>query len=159
MTYRCFEKHGVLTVNKILKSGWDGLVAILDEGGYTRYEFSTADKLLEVFGNLRKAYRGSLNLLHRRAADSSDLERRLKALGKGIGPTTVSIFLRDLRNMWTKARPTPSPLVQQAMRKLGIQDLERFAKETNLDATRLETSLLRLSKDFLKRGRTITIVK
>ena len=70
-TYKCFEKHGVLTVDKILKTGWDGLVAILDEGGYTRYDFSTADKLLEVFGNLRKVYKGSLNLLHRGAADSA----------------------------------------------------------------------------------------
>jgi hypothetical protein len=119
-TYKYFEKHSVLTVDKILKTRWDGLVAILDEGGYTRYDFSTADKLLEVFGNLRKVYKGSLNLLHHRAADSSDLERRLKALGKGIGDTTVSVFLRDLRNIWPKARPSPSPLVQQAMRKLGI---------------------------------------
>ena len=156
-TYKYFEKHSILTVDKILKTGWDGLVAILDEGGYTRYDFSTADKLLEVFGNLRKVYKGSLNLLHHGAADSSDLERRLKALGKGIGPTTVSIFLRDLKNIWPKARPSPSPLVQQAMRKLGIEDLEGFAKETNLDVARLETALLRLSKDFLRRGRTITI--
>jgi hypothetical protein len=156
-TYRCFERHGILAVDKILKTGWDGLVAILDEGGYTRYDFSTADKLLEVFGDLRKAYRGSLNLLHRRAADSSDLERRIKALGKGIGPTTVSIFLRDLRNIWPKAKPTPSPLVQQAMKKLGIENLEELARERSLDVIRLETALLRLSKHFLKRGRTVTI--
>ena len=108
-TYKCFEKHGILTVDKILKTRWDGLVAILDEGGYTRYDFSTADKLLEVFRNLRKVYKGSLNLLHHRAADSSDLERRLKALGKGIGPTTVSIFLRDkeyLAESKTGAKPS-----------------------------------------------------
>jgi hypothetical protein len=46
-TYRCFLKHGVLTPSKILKTGWDDLVKILDEGGYTRYDFRTADKLLE----------------------------------------------------------------------------------------------------------------
>ncbi|MCJ7633095.1 hypothetical protein MUP77_11975, partial [Candidatus Bathyarchaeota archaeon] len=46
-TYNCFQKHGVLTPKQILKTGWDDLVKILDEGGYTRYDFKTADKLLE----------------------------------------------------------------------------------------------------------------
>jgi hypothetical protein len=156
-TYKCFERHKILTVDKILRTGRDGLVAVLDEGGYTRYDFSTADKLLEVFGNLKKSYRGSLNLLYRRAADGGDLERRLKALGKGIGPTTISIFLRDLRNIWPKAKPIPSPLVQQAMKRLGIENLEELAKERNLDVVRLETALLRLSKDFLRKGRTVMI--
>jgi hypothetical protein len=156
-TYKCFEEHGILTVSKILKTGWNGLVAVLDEGGYTRYDFSTADKLLDVFGGLKRSYKGSLNLLYRRAADGSDLEYRIKSLGKGIGPTTVSIFLRDLRDIWPKAKPTPSPLVQQAMKTLGIENLEEFAKERKLDIVRLETALLRLSKNFRSRARTATI--
>ena len=45
-TYRCFEKHGAITPEKILERGWRGLVEILDEGGYTRYDFKTSDKLL-----------------------------------------------------------------------------------------------------------------
>jgi hypothetical protein len=36
-----------LTPKQILKTGWDDLVKILDEGGYTRYDFKTADRLLE----------------------------------------------------------------------------------------------------------------
>jgi hypothetical protein len=156
-TYKCFEKHGVITVDKILRTGWNGLVSILDEGGYTRYDFSTADKLLEVFGNLKKVYRGSLNSLYRRSTNSSDLEDRLRALGKGIGPTTISIFLRDVRNVWPKAKPAPSPLVYQAMLKLGIRDLEEFAQERNLDLVRLETALLRLFKDFIRKGQSIVI--
>ena len=35
-TYRRFEEHKVLTPEEILKTGWDGLVKTLDEGGYTR---------------------------------------------------------------------------------------------------------------------------
>lgn len=35
-TYKCFEKHGMLTPHKILKTGWHGLVEMLDQGGYTR---------------------------------------------------------------------------------------------------------------------------
>jgi len=74
-TYRCFEKREVLTPNKILETGWDGLVEILDEGSYTRYDFKTATKLLEVMGNLNTKYGGSLNKLHDDAADSFDLEK------------------------------------------------------------------------------------
>ena len=77
-TYKCFERHEVLAPGKILETGWDGLVKILDEGGYTRYDFKTSDKLLEVMGNLVAKYEGSLNLVHERASDLYDLEKRLK---------------------------------------------------------------------------------
>jgi len=38
-TYRCFEKRKALSPQRILETGWDGLVEILDEGSYTRYDF------------------------------------------------------------------------------------------------------------------------
>lgn len=123
-TYKCFEKQEVLTPNKILETGWNGLVEILDEGSYTRYDFKTASKLLEVMGNLNTKYSGSLNKLHEDAADSLDLENRLKKLGKGIGDVTVSIFLRDLRGVWRKADPKPTPLVILAAKRLGIIETE-----------------------------------
>jgi hypothetical protein len=150
-TYFCFLKHGVINAEKILATGWHGLVDILDEGGYTRYDFSTADKLLEVFGNLQKQYKGNLNLLHEKAKDSRDLEERIKKLGKGIGETTVSIFLREMRYCWKKADPKPSSLVRLAMKELKIKDLKKFAKEKKIDIVRLETALLRYAKDFLRK--------
>jgi hypothetical protein len=133
-----------------LDTGWNGLVEILDEGGYTRYDFSTADKLLEVFGNLQKLYNGDLNVLHEKARDSKDLEERIKALGKGIGETTVSIFLREMRYCWKKADPKPSPLVRLAMKDLKIKDLKKFAKKKKLDLVKLESALVRYAKDFLR---------
>jgi len=53
-TYRCFEKHKALTPERILQTGWKELIKTLDEGGYTRYDFKTADKLLEVMRNMLK---------------------------------------------------------------------------------------------------------
>lgn len=156
-TYFCFVKRGITTPKEILKTGWKGLVNILDEGGYTRYDFSTADKLLEVFGNLKKRYGGSLNRLHSEAKDSQDLENRIKKLGKGIGDTTVSIFLRDMRVIWEKADPKPSPLVQLAMKELKIKDLKKFAKRKGINLVELETALLRYAKDFLKKGKKVKI--
>jgi hypothetical protein len=156
-TYRAFENDDLLTASKIVDAGWEVLVTDLDEGGYTRYDFSTATKLLEVFGNLRKRYGGDMNRLHALAKDSRDLEERLKELGKGIGDTTVSIFLRDMRVAWPKADPKPSPQVKLAMQELKIKDLKTFAKAKGIDLVRLETALLRLGKDFLRKGKSITI--
>jgi len=157
-TYQCFEKHGVVTARRIVEAGWDRLVSILDEGGYTRYDFSTADKLLEVFDKLEKRYRGDLNKLYEASRNGVEVEANLKKLGKGIGDTTVSIFLRDMRHVWKKTDPRPTPLVTMALKKLSIEDLKRYAKKHRIDAVRLETALVRYSKDFLKKHKRLKIV-
>ena len=163
-TYRCFESHEVLTPEKILETGWDGLVKILDEGGYTRYDFKTGDKLLEVMGDLLTKYEGSLNLLHERASDSHDLEKRLKDLGKGVGNVTVSIFLRELRDLWKKADSKPTSLVILAAKNLGIvkdenseealEELKEFWRKNEIAGktfVNFETALLRLGKNFCRK--------
>jgi len=157
-TYRCFEKYAVTTPRRISAAGWDRLVSILDEGGYTRYDFSTADKLLEVFGNLEKQYGGDLTKLYEASRDGAELEANLKRLGKGIGDTTISIFLRDMRPIWKKAQPRATPLVRMALRKLRIKDLNEYTRKHRIDSVRLETALLRYSKDFLKKGKKMEIV-
>lgn len=156
-TYQCFEKNEVLTPDALVETGWDGLVSILDEGGYTRYDFSTATKLLEIYKNLQKRYQGSFTKLYESAKDSKDLENKIKSLGKGIGDTTVSIFLRDMRSIWSKASPTPSSLVRMAMDKIGIKYLNKTAKVTGINIVNLETALMRMAKDFIKRGKKVEI--
>lgn len=158
LTYRTFETHHVLTVDKILETSWNGLVKILDEGGYVRYDFSTATKLLNVFGALMKDYNGDLWQLYHAARDGRDLEERLKSLGKGIGDVTVSIFLRDMRSIWSKSEPKPTPLVQKAMEELGIEDLRLVSEQHGFNLVRLETALLRLEKDFIRKGRKVDMV-
>jgi len=165
-TFKCFEKHRVLTPEKVLETGWNGLVGILDEGGYTRYDFKTSDKLLEVMGNLTAKYGGSLNLLHEKASGSYDLEKRLKDLGKGIGDVTVSIFLRELRDVWEKADPKPTPLVILAAKNMGmikgespekaLGELKEFWRKNEVPRTtfvNFETALLRLGKGFCRKGK------
>jgi len=118
-TWREFAARGVDAPDRILDTGWDGLVAILDAGGYVRYDYKTATKLLDVCAALMRDYGGSLDALHDAAFDARDLESRLKALGKGIGDTTVGIFLRELRGIWAKAEPPLSPLALSAAEALG----------------------------------------
>jgi len=129
-TYKNFEECDVLTPERIVETGWDGLVKILDEGGYARYDFKTADKILEVMRHLIDGYDGDLNVLHEASANADDLEKRLKALGKGIGDVTVNIFLRELRGVWSKANPKPTSLVILAAQTLGIVKEKATPKES-----------------------------
>jgi len=161
-TYRKFERCGVLSPEKILETGWDGLVRILDDGGYARYDFSTATKLLEIMEDLKKYYDGDLNKLHEMADDEDDLEDLLKGLGRGIGDVTVNIFLRELRSVWKMANPIPSELVILAARNLGFisQTEEPLSALKKIwlahtikgkDFSDFEAGLLRMGKDFCKK--------
>jgi len=137
-TWREFATRGVLTPDQILQTGWDGLVVILDAGGYVRYDYKTATKLLAVCETLMQDYGGSLDTLHDAAADPCDLENRIKALGKGIGDTTIGIFLRELRGFWAKAEPPLSPLALSAATALG------YLRPVTLDPDRALARLRRL---------------
>jgi endonuclease III len=119
-TYREFQQAGVSSPQRVVETGWDGLVAILDAGGYVRYDFKTADKLLAVCAALIDRYAGDMNALHRVAAGPTELEAAIQTLGKGIGPMTANIFLREMRGIWDKAAPLPSEKVIQAAKELGF---------------------------------------
>lgn len=163
-TFREFERRGVVTPEQILAAGWDGLVSILDAGGYVRYDFSTATRLLAIMEVLTRSYDGDLTALHARALDSADLERLLKGLGAGISDVTVSIFLRELRTVWPKARPALSPLALLAvghLRLVGpgeepLEGLERLWSEhpvAERDFCDFEAALVRLGKGYCRKER------
>jgi hypothetical protein len=119
-TFREFASRDIISLKAILDTGWDGLVEILDKGGYVRYDFKTATKLLDLCKSLKKNYPAGLAILHAVAADPRDLEQRLKSLAKGIGDVTVSIFLREMRGIWEKADPLPSDLAVLAAKEWAI---------------------------------------
>lgn len=166
-THREVVRRGLVTPEKILRTGWDGLVVVLDTGGYVRYDFKTATKLLEVMGRLVDQYNGDLNKLHQAAKDARDLEIRLTGLGKGIGEVTVQIFLRELRDQWPKARPELSHLAvlaakdlrllsPAAVRKGGSQvealmELWNERDRKNKTFSDFESALVRLGRDYCRR--------
>jgi hypothetical protein len=119
-TFHEFDTRGITSPKTVLDTGWDGLVAVLDAGGYVRYDFKTATKLLDMCRSLTEGYGADLANLHDAAADPKDLEQRLASLAKGIGDVTVNIFLREMRSIWEKANPLPSDLVIMAARERGI---------------------------------------
>ena len=144
-TYQMFEIYNVTTPERIIEEGWDSIVAILDSGEYTRYDFKTATKLLELSEKLKEK---DLNCIHRSAKNFEDLVRELKSLAKGIGDTTAGIFLREMVGVWEKARPYPSPLAKLAAKNLGIEDIEKFWKEnlSYVDYAKFESALVEIGK-------------
>lgn len=89
---------GLTSPQAILGAGWDKLVALLDRAHYVRYDFSTATKLLDVCGELKRRY-GTLANLLAQAGTPSELSRMLQQF-KHIGPVTARIFLREIRPLW-----------------------------------------------------------
>lgn len=98
--YEVLTGAGVTSLEKLVGSTWDELVALLDQGHYVRFDYSTATKLLGVAKELKSQYGSVLELVHA-ASSVHDLERRLMAF-KGVGPTTAAIFVRDVAPVWFK---------------------------------------------------------
>jgi endonuclease III len=142
-TYLYFEQEELTSPDAILAAGWDRLVEVLDSGGYTRYDFSTATNLLGIAKMLKEKY-GDLERLHAESSSPADLERRLQEF-KGVGPVGVNIFLRELRGIWEKAKPKPSPIAVATAQKIGLnpEDVERY-----------ESQLIRLNLEYCKKHRS-----
>ncbi len=153
-TYKEFEKKRILTPRRIIETGWDGLVKILDKGGYARYDYKSADKLLEMAGNLEKRYGGSLVQVYERTKGQKELEEELKKLAKGIGPVTVNIFLREMKGEW-RVETLPDKYMILAARNLGLTREKRPEKvlEDLRKYKRVEIGLLRLGKNYCRKGK------
>lgn len=148
-TFYLFKIEGLLSPLAIIAKGWQGLVGVLDAGGYTRYDFKTATKLIEMSENVVSL--GTLGEIHRNAADSEALISDLKALAKGIGDVTVGIFLREMVGIWDKARPYPSDLVRKTSVMLKIDPLS-LSRELGVSYGMMESFLVRVGRRCFRSG-------
>ncbi len=147
-TYEQFVKHCITTPDEILKTGWHTLVDILDQGGYTRYDYKTADKLLEMAENVK-------------GKGIPYSEEEVTGLAKGIGNVTANIFLRELRG-FQNIDPEPQKFVYEAAENLGLlteknlQELKRLWAEHGIKGytfLHFEAALLKLGKNFCRKGK------
>ncbi len=139
-TFKLLMKNRLDTPERIRGEYWERLVEVLDLGGYVRYDFSTATNLQTLSSQVLDTY-GTLDNIHEEATDSRDLEKRLDEL-RGVGPTAISIFLRELRGIWQKADPEPSPVAKRLAASLGLSDARKY-----------EAQLVRLYIEYCKKGR------
>ncbi|HKJ47147.1 MAG TPA: hypothetical protein VJ991_15040 [Balneolales bacterium] len=145
-TYQSLEHYNLLTPKRIVKAGWDYLVnPVMREGGYVRYDGKTSTQLLKNSKYIIDEYQGSLNNLHKKAADNKDLEKLIDDF-YGVGPVTTNIFLRELRPYWLKCDPDPLPVVQKLAQKYKI-DLSVYNRKS-LIFIRIEAGLIRMRHEL-----------
>jgi len=100
--FRAIVAARLCSPDALLGAGWDKLVRLLDEAHYVRYDFSTATKLLEICGELKRRY-GNVTKLIERSQTPSELFAKLQEF-KNVGPVTARIFVREMRPYWRSAR-------------------------------------------------------
>jgi hypothetical protein len=147
-TYRVLERAGVRTIVDAGCRTWGELVALLDQGGYVRYDERTASRLLALAGSVSDRYGGRIARLGEQVEDAGELERALRDL-PGWGPVTVHAFLRELRGVWRGAAVDLDDRAARSARHLELPSrlgaLSSFAVAAHLDVRDLEAALVRLS--------------
>lgn len=88
------ETHERDTPRELCHCSHAELVRILGEGGYARYDESTADRLALLCKTLIDQYHGRILGIFEASESRADFERRLRGF-KGVGPVTVRIFMRE----------------------------------------------------------------
>jgi hypothetical protein len=152
-TYNVLAGAGVRTISDAGTLSWKKLVALLDEGGYVRYDYRTADRLHDLAAAVRALPGGRIASLGT-MSEPRDLEAALDAL-PGWGSTTVRVFLRELRGVWPGAQPPLDDRTRWALAHLGValrrsrrndvEALEELAASAGLDARDVEAALVRLA--------------
>jgi endonuclease III len=153
-TFAVLDAAGLVRIARARDFSWDDLVALLDEGGYTRYDFRTATRLHALADVVGDRYGGRVTEIGRRHRSYPRLRAALDDL-PGWGPVTVEVFLRELRGVWLGAQPPPDPRAVRAARHLGLitgADADRvlgellaISRAADLDVRDLESSLVRLA--------------
>ena len=144
-TYRAMTEAGVRRLPDVEGRTWEELVEILDRGGYARYDYRTATRLLR----LAEAVGGEAGAL--RGGGLDETRAALDAL-PGWGPVTVALFLRELRGVWPGVDPPPDDRAVEAGRHAGLlgagrdplRRLREISGEAGLDVRDLEAALVRL---------------
>lgn len=153
-TFGVLEMAGLQRVVQARHIPWDDLVALLDEGGYARYDFRTATRLQQLAEVIGERYGGQVSVIGLSFPRYPQLREALDVL-PGWGPVTIQLFLRELRGVWPGAEPPLDQRAGAAARHLGLAArrssqadlpaLARLAAQSGLDLRDLESGLVRLA--------------
>ncbi len=144
-TFAVLRGAGVETIEDAGRRSWQELVELLDAGGYVRYDERTAARLRRLAEVVAERHGRPSALKAER--DPRALEAALDAL-PGWGPTTVRLFLRELRGVWPGADPPLDERAAEAALALGLPvrdvvTLRRLAARAELEVRDLEAALVR----------------
>jgi hypothetical protein len=158
-TFGVLASAGLARIGQMRHVPSADLIAMLDAGGYARYDVRTAARLLELSEIISERYDGQVAVIGRRFAAYPGLRAALDAL-PGWGPVTVQLFLRELRGVWPGADPPLDERARAAAHHLGLPAarsdgavLAGLAVAGGLDVRDLEAGLVRLD---LAHGRAVS---
>lgn len=142
-------KAGLRTPKAVLASDRRTMIDAFGRAHYARYDDSSATRLTDIAEHVRDEYCGDLRELARRSRHDVAAATRLLKRFKGIGDTGADIFLREVQDVWTWARPYFDDRATTAAQKLGLPgsatELGRLAPRGA--SARLAAALIRASLD------------
>jgi hypothetical protein len=150
-TFAVLSSAGIGRIGDVENWDWDDIVALLDAGGYARYDFKTATRLQMLAREVNERY-GDVGAIGRQFAEPEALVSALDEL-PGWGATTIGLFLRELRGIWKGARLPADARAVEMGRHLALFDcgeggelaaLKALARRSSQDVRDLESALVRL---------------
>jgi endonuclease III len=138
-------RAGLRTPQSVLKADRADMISAFGRAHYVRYDESSATRLVDIAAAVRDDYGGDLRKLATK--DVKATVRLLKQFN-GIGDTGADIFLREIQDVWTWARPYFDKRAVSAARQLGLptdpDELSALAPRNN---SKLAAALVRVSLD------------
>ncbi|MFF0725343.1 endonuclease [Streptomyces sp. NPDC004134] len=126
---RALFHAGMGSPRRMADATWRRRVVVLGEGGYRRYDESTATRLAEGARLLLDTYGGDLRGLRREADGDTARMGGLLQQFPGLGPAGAAIFLREVQGVWPEAAPYIDAKVVQGAGKVGLpEDPSRLAR-------------------------------
>lgn len=141
-------KAGVRTPKNVLASQRDTMIKAFGRAHYVRYDESSASRLTDIAERVRDEFSGDLREVARRSHNDPSKATRMLKQFNGIGDTGADIFLREVQDVWTWARPHFDDRATAAAKALRLPTnpakLSALAPRTN---ARLAAALVRASLD------------
>jgi endonuclease III len=141
-------KKGLRTPKAVLAADRQTMIRAFGRAHYVRYDESSATRLTDMAERVRDEYSGDLRELGRASDHDVRAAARLLKKFKGIGDTGADIFLREIQDVWTWARPYFDKRATGAAKKLGLpSDPKELGALAPRDNARLAAALVRVSLD------------
>lgn len=147
---------GLRTPAAVLDAKRSDMIDAFGRARYVRYDESSATRLVDIAAAVRDDYGGDLRRLAERSnKDAVATARRLKQF-KGIGDTGADIFLREIQDVWTWARPHFDDRALAAARDLDLPaDAHKLSALAPRGNAKLAAALVRVSLDDQLRDKVL----
>jgi endonuclease III len=139
---------GLRTPKSVLASDRRSMISAFGRAHYVRYDESSATRLTDIAERVRDDYSSDLREIARRSQHDIRSATRMLKQFKGIGDTGADIYLREVQDVWTWARPYFDERATAAARALGLPtDPEKLGALAPRANARLAAALVRSALD------------